>query len=68
VLEIDPTFNARHSNSEGLPEIENCENSQQPGKMTAKDIDHLDFLNQLRKNLNVDQAKIINLEFRMSGK
>lgn len=36
--------------------------------MTAKEIDHLDFLNQLRKNLNVDQAKLVNLEFRMSGK
>ena len=57
VLELDPTFNVRHSNSEGLPDIERDQNynsNLEPGKITAKDKDHFDFLNQLRKNLNVD--------------
>ena len=52
---MDPTFNVRHSNSEGLPDIERDANSNlEQGKITAKDKDHFDFLNSLRKNLNVD--------------
>ncbi len=55
VLELDPTFNVRHSNSEGLPDIERDTNSNlEQGRITTKDKDHFDFLNSLRKNLNVD--------------
>lgn len=64
-LELDPSFNMRHSNSEGLPDLGE---SQNPGKLSAKEQDHYDFLNTLRKDLKVDQAKLINLECRMSGK
>ena len=57
----------RHSNSEGLPEIDR--DSQNPhGKLSAKEKDHFEFLNSLKKNLNVDPAKLINLECRISGK
>lgn len=66
VLELDPAFNARHSNSEGLPEIDrDC--SDRLGKLSAKDRDHFDFLNSLRRNLKVDPSKLINLECRLSG-
>lgn len=43
VFDIDPTFNVRHSNSEGLPEIVQQEASNQ--QISARDQDHFDFLN-----------------------
>ena len=64
-LELDPSFNMRHSNSEGLPDLGE---SQNPAKLSAKEQDHYQFLNALQKDLKVDQAKLINLECRMSGK
>ncbi|TNV74497.1 hypothetical protein FGO68_gene3699 [Halteria grandinella] len=69
VLELDPTFNARHSNSEGLPDIDR--ESQNPGgtgaRVSVREQDHYDFLNSLKQNLKVDPSKLIDLENRMSG-
>ena len=45
VLELDPTFNVRHSNSAGLPDIDGDNSSHVTGKVTAKEKDHFDFLN-----------------------
>jgi hypothetical protein len=66
----------RHSNSEGLPELTGPngggggggDSMNQLNRISAKEQDHFNFLNSLRKNLNVDQTKLINLECRMSGK
>jgi len=47
-LDLDPSFNKRHSNSEGLPDLES------QAKLSAKEQDHYEFLNSLRKDLKVD--------------
>jgi hypothetical protein len=45
-LEIEQALNARHSNSEGLPEIDR-ESQQDLVKISAKEKAHYNFLNKL---------------------
>jgi len=60
-------LNAKHSNSAGLPCTD--EDSQKnPLKISAKEKDHYNFLDSLRKRLHVDSSKLIDLEARISGK
>ena len=66
-MELDASFNARHSNSEGLPEIDR-DSQKELVKISAKEKEHYNFLNSLRKNFNVDCSKLIDLECRISGK
>ena len=57
-LDLSPSFNKRHSNSEGLPDRDN--DSQKPLiKIGAKEKDHYNFLHALRQRLNVDGGKLV---------
>ncbi|CDW74566.1 protein kinase domain containing protein [Stylonychia lemnae] len=66
-LEIDEyILNHKHSNSEGLPDIDR-DNSNQLVNLSNKEKEHYTFLNNLKTKFNVDQSKLINLECRLSG-
>jgi hypothetical protein len=66
-LERMQALNAKHSNSAGLPDLgEDSQNDLQ--KISAKEKDHYNFLDSLRKKLHVDSSKLIDLEARISGK
>ena len=66
-LERMQALNAKHSNSAGLPEL-NDDSQNDLHKISAKDKDHYTFLSNLRKKLHVDSSKLIDLEARISGK
>jgi hypothetical protein len=60
-------LNHKHSNSEGLPEIDR-DSQHKLINMSTKEREHYTFLNNLKSKYNVDQTKLINLECRLSGK
>ena len=59
-------LNAKHSNSAGLPDLD-TDSQKDLFKISAKEKDHYNFLDSLRKKLNVDSSKLIDLEARISG-
>jgi hypothetical protein len=66
-LEIEEFLNAKHSNSEGLPEIDR-DSKDDLISISNKQKDHYTFLNNLKNKYNVDPSKLVNLENRLSGK
>lgn len=60
-------LNHKHSNSEGLPEIDR-DSQNKLINISDKEREHYTFLNNLKTKFNVDQSKLINLECRLSGK
>jgi hypothetical protein len=66
MLELAQLKQQKYSNSAGLPDI-NDDSQKSLNQVTTKDLEHFNFLDSLRKKLNVESSKLIDLEVRISG-